>query len=278
MPTYRSIAQLLLIGPLIGVAPMHAAPPPAAPRVGRLVTFSPEVDGTMPQGPTLQLAPQAEVCERMQVATQAAARAKIVIGGPAALCGVAAAAVSRPPVPAGTPSPGGAPAPAALRGALIMGPNSRVVFDRWLIEQVTQPEMTLRALLGEFLVYFMPRPRGTAEGKVQIVTPTATLDLHGTAVCLRVAPDGTTEVAVLEGAVTVRGAGGGSPVQVAQGSWTSIAPGRPPRRPSPLDSRTGTLSPQAGGLAFTMPAELLVTDPPNLVVGRLLDLPKGGHP
>jgi len=275
MRTCRRIAPLLLIAPLIGVAPVHAEPTPAAPRVGRLVTLSPEVNGTMPQGPTLQLGSQAEVCEHMQVATQAAARAKIVIGGPPALCG---ATVSRPPAPAGSPLPGGAPATAPLRGALIMGPNSRVVFDRWLIEQVTQPEMTLRALLGEFLVYFMPRPQGLAKGKVQIVTPTATIELHGTAVCLRVAPDGTTEVAVLEGEVTVRGAGGASQVRLPQGSWTAIAPGRPPRPPSPVSSRTGTLSPQAGGPAFTMPADLLVTDPPNLVVGRLLNLPKRGHP
>lgn len=275
MRTCRYIAPLLLIAALIGVAPIDAGPAPAAPRVGRLVTLSPEVSGTMPAGPTLPLASQAEVCEHMQVATQAAARAKIVIGGPPALCG---AAVSRPPAPAGNAASAGAAAPSALRGALIMGPNSRVVFDRWLIEQVTQPEMTLRALLGEYLVYIMPRPRGLAAGKVQIVTPTATIELHGTAVCLRVAPDGTTEVAVLEGEVTVRGAAGASPVRVPQGSWTAIAPGRSPRPPSPLSSRTGTLSPEAGGPAFTMPAEVLVMDPPHLDLGRLLNLPKAGHP
>jgi FecR protein len=270
MRACRRIAPLLLIAV---AAPVRAGAAPATPRVGRVVTLSPEVSGTMPQGPTLRLASQAEVCEHMEVATEAAARAQIVIGGPPALCG---AAVSNPPAPGGAPA-GGAPALPPLRGALIMGPKSRVVFERWVIEQATRPVLTLRAQLGEFLAFFMPRPRGLAEGKVQIVTPTATIELHGTAVCLRVAADGTTAVAVLEGEVTVRGAAAGE-VRVPQGSWTDVAPGQRPRPPSLLGPRPGTLSPQAGGPAFTMPAEMLVVDPPHLDPGRLLNLPKAGHP
>jgi hypothetical protein len=272
MHVCRRIAPLLLIAV---AAPLRAGAAPVTPRVGRVVTLSPEVSGTMPQGPTLRLASQAEVCEHMEVATQAAARAQIVIGGPPALCG---ATPSNPPVPGGTSASGSVPAPPSLRGALIMGPNSRVVFERWVIEQATQPKLTLRAQLGEFLFFLMPRPQGLAEGKVQIVTPSgATLELHGTAVCLRVSPDGTTAIAALEGEVTVRGVAA-SLVRVPKGSWTSIAPGRPPRPPSPLGPRAGTLSPQAGGPAFSMPAELLVADPPHLDVGRLLNLPKAGHP
>jgi len=271
MRACRRIVPLLLIAV---AAPVRVGAAPATPRVGRVVTLSPKVSGTMPQGSPLRLAPQAEVCEHMEVATEEAARAQIVIGGPPALCG---ATVSIPPAPGGTPAGGGAPAPPPLRGALIMGPNSRVVFERWVIEQATRPELTLRAQLGEFLAFFMPRPRGLAEGKVQIVTPTATIELHGTAVCLRVAPDGTTAVAVLEGEVMVHGAAAGA-VRVPQGSWTDVAPGRPPRPPSLLGASIGTLSPQAGGPAFTMPAEMLVTDPPHLDPGRLLNLPKAGHP
>jgi len=274
MRACRWIAPLL-IAPLMSAAPVPAGAAPDTPRVGRLVTLTPEVSGKMPEqrqpGP---LNWRDEVCEHMEVATQAAARAQILIGGRPAPCGAAAL---RLPVPGGTPPLGGAQAPLSLRGALIMGPNSRVVFERWLID-VARPEMTLRAQLGEYLVYIMPRPTGLAAGKVQIVTRTATIDLHGTALCLRVAPDGTTSVAVLEGEVTVRGAGGGSPVRVPQGSGTAVAPGRSPQPPSPLSTHAGTLAPHAGGPAFTMPGEVLVTQPPNLVLGRLLNLPKTGHP
>jgi len=127
-------------------------------------------------------------------------------------------------------------------------------------------------------VFFTPRPRSQAEGKVQIQTPAGILDLHGTAVCLRVAPDGTTVVAVLEGSVTVTAPGGGQ-VRVDQGLWTELAPGQPPLPPSPLDPRIGTLSPQAGGPAFSNPAETQIPDPPMLDLERLAsDLPKGRHP
>ena len=113
-----------------------------------------------------------------------------------------------------------------------MGESSRVVFERWVIEQATRPELSSGApRQGVPGVLHAGRPRGLAEGKVQIVTPTATIELHGTAVCLRVAPDGTTTVAVLEGEVTVRGAAAGA-VRVPQGRWTDVAAGasRPGRR------------------------------------------------
>jgi hypothetical protein len=103
-------------------------------------------------------------------------------------------------------------------------------------------------------------------------------EADGTALCLRVAPDGTTLFAVLEGAVTITSRGGGQ-VRVPQGSWTELAPNRPPRPPSRLDSRIGTLSPQAGGPAFTMPGETLIAAPPNIDLKQLAsDLPKARHP
>jgi hypothetical protein len=266
MRACRRIAPLLLIAV---VAPARSGAARDTPRVGTVVTLSPEVTGAMPGDHPRQLGSQAEVCEHMEVVTKAAAKATILIGDSKALCG---AKDSNPPVP---PS---------LRGALIMFPNSRVSFERWVIEQATQPELTLRAQLGEFLVYLMARPQ--VEGKVRIVTPSNdTFELHGTAVCLQVAPDGTATVAVLAGEVTIRSAAARAirgaaarPVRVPQGSWTKVAPGRLPQRPALLGRRAGTLSPQAGGPAFTMPAELLVTDPPHLDLGRLLNLPKTGPP
>jgi hypothetical protein len=115
---------------------------------------------------------------------------------------------------------------------------------------------------------------------VQIVTQAGTLDLHGTALCLRVAPDGTTFLAVFEGEVTVT-SNGGSQVRVTKGSSTQLAPNGPPGPPSPLGTLIATLSPHAGGPAFTMPGETLIPDPPNVDLRRLAlgsDLPKVRHP
>jgi hypothetical protein len=291
------IVTLLLV---VAALPAAAAAAPGGTAVGTVVSLAPEVQGTMPpQGPTLPLGLQSPICLHMEVATQAGAGARIRLGIPAANA-------ARPPG-AGTPVSGGAPSPDCTltpanlpagtgvqpaaagrvappaadlspRGVLIMGPSSKVVVEEWLVEEVTRPEVTLRALVGEFLVFFTPRPRTQIEGKVQIKTRAGTLELHGTALCLRVAPDGTTRVAVLEGEVIVT-ANGGARVRVAQGNWTELAPDRPPRPPSPLDPRLGTLSPEAGGPAFTMPGETLVQDPPDLDLRRLAsDLPKVRHP
>ena len=72
---------------------------------------------------------------------------------------------------------------------------------------------------------------------------------------------------------------GGGRFGVAERSWTAFAPDRPPRPPSPLDSRIGTLSPQAGGPAFTMPGEMLISDSPFIDLRRLAsDLPKARYP
>jgi hypothetical protein len=257
------------------------------------------VNGTLPQGPKLTLGLQSPVCLHMEVATQAQAGARIALGAapapagttlragtpvtagaPPPACTEAAAASS---VRTGVPPPGGAVTgrgAAPFRGALIMGASSKVVVEEWLVEEVTRPKVTLRALLGNFLVYFPPRPSIKAEGKVQIETPAGTLDLHGTALCLRVAPDGTTLVAVLEGEVTVTSKGGGK-VRVVQGSWTQLAPGQAPSPPSPLDPSIGTLSPHAGGPAFTKPGEMQIPDPPFIDLERLVsvsDLPKARHP
>ena len=287
MHAHRWIVSLL---PLVAaVSPPAAAVPVGAP-VGMVVSLVPTVNGTMPpQGPKLTLGLQSPVCLHMEVATQAQAGARIALGVAPAPAGTRITAGAPPPacteaaagssVRTGVPPPGGAVAGRGappFRGALIMGASSKVIVEEWLVEEVTRPVVTLRAVVGNFQVYFTPRPRSQAEGKVQIETPAGILDLHGTALCLRVAPDGTTLVAVLEGEVTVTSKGGGK-VRVVQGSWTQLAPDQAPSPPSPLDPRIGTLSPHAGGPAH--PGEMQIPDPPFIDLERLTsDLPKARHP
>jgi hypothetical protein len=189
-------------------------------------------------------------------------------------------------VPASVPPPGSAaagPAASSFLGSLILGANSKVVVQEWLVD-AAGPKVTLSALVGDFRAFFTPQPSIEAGGQVRIETGIGkakqTLILHGTAVCLHVAPDGTTLLAVLEGSVTVISKDGRQ-VLVPQGSWTELAPDRPPSPPSPLDAAIGTLSPQAGGPAFTMPGETLIRDPPFIDLRRLAlasDLPKARHP
>jgi hypothetical protein len=176
----------------------------------------------MPNEPRVRLANLAEVKLAMEVATGPGASARIDIdGGP------------------------------AIHGAVVMGPKSRVVFVKWVVDQVTRPEVGLRTQVGDFQIYFKRHP--LIAGTVSIETPTAgTIKLAGTAICLRVEPDGTTTVTVLEGDVTA-----GSKVRVLKGSQARVAP------------------------AFASAAAQLVEDPPRLDLQRLLllgSLPKARHP
>jgi hypothetical protein len=219
MRARRWIASLLLV---VSTASTRAGAAPAPTRVGTIVLAKPEVDGTMPGAPRVRLANLAEVKLTMEVATGPGASARIAIdGGP------------------------------AIRGALVMGPKSRVVFVKWVVEQVTRPEVGLRTQVGDFQLYFKRRPLGVAAGTVSIDTPAGPIKLAGTAICLRVEPDGTTTVAVLEGEVTA-----GSKVRVLKGSQTRVAP------------------------AFSS-AAALVEDPPRLDLQRLFlqqNLPKARYP
>jgi hypothetical protein len=247
MRSRRLSAALLLVA---AAGAERAGGQPATTRVGTVVRAIPQVEGTL-DGKLQPLSERAAVWLQMEVATRAGAKAHIVLDG-------------------GHGS-------AAARGALVMGEKSRVKFTQWLVDQVTRPEVGFRALVGDFLIFFRPRPRGMAAGKVLIETPAGTIELEGTALRLRVAENGTTSIDVLEGTVTVKGAEGGQ-VRVPAGSGTDMAPGRAPLPPSRRDPRSGTLSPRAHGLAFNMPGER-IDDPPNLDVRRLtLDLPKVWRP
>jgi hypothetical protein len=220
MRARRWIASLLLV---VSTTSTRVGAAPAPTRVGTLLLGKPEVDGTMPNEPRVRLADLAEVKLMMEVATGPGARARIAIdGGP------------------------------AIRGALVIGPKSRVVFVKWVVDQVTRPEVGFRTQVGDFQFYFKRRPLGVLAGTVSIDTPAGPIKLTGTAVCLRVELDGTTTVAVLEGEVTA-----GSKVRVLKGSQTRVAS------------------------AFTSATAHLVEDPPHLDLQRLLllgSLPKARHP
>jgi hypothetical protein len=233
-------------------APSAISGPAPVPRVGTVVSAQPRVEG-LRNGALGLLAQSDPVWLQMEVATRERAGARIALDS-------------------------GKGKDGAL-GALRLGERSRVVFDRWVVEQGTRPEVGFRALLGDFLIFFRPRPHNLVAGTVSIQTPAgAVVELHGTALWLRVAANGDTEVGVLEGEVTVRGAVGRA-VRVPAGSWTEIATGRAPLPPSPRDPRGGTLSPRAHGPAFNMPGEPLIVDPPGLGPrGFLLDLPKARQP
>ncbi len=220
---------LLIASPAVALA--AAAPAPTRDGVGKVVSLVPTLFGTMPDGPTVALVKLDEVRLDMTLMTAARASAQIVFVG-------------------------------GVQGTLIMGADSKVVFDQWVVWQGTR-EIELRTLVGKFLVFFMPQTQGHAAGKVTIRTPAGKLELHGTAACVEVAPDGATTIAVLEGLVIFKGAAGAE-VQLPKGAWTKVVPGKPPT----VRSR--------GAPAFDLPAQLLVEDPPHLDLLRV-NLPKAGR-
>jgi hypothetical protein len=222
MRARRWIASLLLV---VSTASTRAGAAPAPTRVGTLVLAKPDVDGTMPGESKVRLAKLAAVKLTMEVATGPGASARIDVDGDP-----------------------------AVRGTVVMGPKSRVAFVKWVVEQVPRQEVGLWTQVGDFQLYFKfkRRPLGVAAGTVSIETPRGTIWLTGTAVCLRVEPDGTTTVTVLEGEVIA-----GSKVRVVKGSQARVAP------------------------AFTSAAAQLVEDPPHLDLQRLFllgNLPKARYP
>jgi FecR protein len=235
MRARRWVVSLLLV---VVATPARARAAPAPTVVGKVASLVGALSGTMPdRQAVLALAKRDEVWLDMTLATQARASARIAFAG--------------------------------VRGALIMGEMSRVVFNRWVTEQAR--EVKLRVSVGQFLLFFMPQDRPLASGEVSIDTPAGLVELHGTATCLRVEPDGTTLVAVLEGLAILRGATGGE-ARVPEGTWTKVVPGKAPAPPSPNRPRTGAY-------AFNLPADQRVEDPPHLDLRRLLDgLPKARHP
>jgi hypothetical protein len=283
MRSRRLIVALLLVA---AAGAKRAGGMTATTRVGTVVRAIPQVEGML-DGKLQPLSERAAVWLQMEVATRAGAKAHIALDGGERNRGctreLTSNAVSLESLlatragaaPSGTP--GGDKGGDSACGALIMGEKSRVLFDQWVVDQATWPKVGFRALVGDFLVFFRPRPRNLVAGSVRIQTPAGTIELEGTALRLRVAENGTTRIDVLEGTVTVKGAEGGQ-VRVPAGSGTDMAPGRAPLPPSPRDPRSDTLSPRAHGVAFNMPGEQL-DDPPNLDVRRLtLDLPKVWRP
>jgi hypothetical protein len=250
------------VGKIVEAAPEVCGRTPPVPRagaaaaldaVGTIANVAPEVCGGTPGSVLPQLAAPADVLPGMAVQTRPGARATIEILGP--------------------PAPSGKPAlrdKSAFRGVVAMGEKSKVIFDRWVRLQF-QPALPLQALLGQFLVFILPRPKGDVTGQVEIEIPDhSKVTTHGTAVYLRVWPDGTARVVVLEGKVTIEGAAGGQ-VSVPQGSEVTLEPGRPPPRPTPV----GPPLPVVSGPVWPVEAPLRL-DYPRLE--QALELPKTRHP
>jgi hypothetical protein len=175
--------------------------------------------------------------------------------------------------------------PKPVRGMMKMGPESRITFKQWVVNAATGGEVGFFVELGNLLVAFTPpKPNdilvepGRADWidpKVDkwIETPTVhRIRLRGTMVHVRVAPDGTTTVFVLEGSATVE-SNTGAAVELPAGTGTTVRPGEGPTPPAPIspDSVLVAFDPSIPPPSFG--------DPPLLSPRDLnLDLPKVDRP
>lgn len=128
---------------------------------------------------------------------------------------------------------------------LVVGPNGSVRLDEFVYDASSATGGgTIQLQLGAFRYQ-----SGELKNKenVKLVTPTATMTIRGTHLLIFVAPDGATEVNVLEGAVDVLAcntpstvsANAGQRVNVNSGCATSVAGLRPMPRdhiPQPIGS------------------------------------------
>ncbi len=148
--------------------------------------------------------------------------------------------------------PNARPAPAAVgmglvaRDQLGTGEASRAVLrmsDRWFarIDEETDIEITpgalgaqdrdsLKVALGGAFIFSRE-----AEGAVKVQTPSVTGGLRGTQLLVRVAPDGRSNLQVLEGEVDLANDHG--TLLLRAGEAAETAPGQAPRRTAALDAR-----------------------------------------
>jgi|GEM_PF-5195702 len=92
----------------------------------------------------------------------------------------------------------------------------------------------------------------------------AVIGIQGTLLWVHVG-NAATVVVVVEGAVTVTGAAGGTPLRVGAGQVTTIARGRAPSLPRPRDPSDQALAPSAPGNVFDPPGDEI--DPDFEVIG-----------
>ena len=169
-----------------------------------------------------------------------------------------------------------------LQGAVRMGPESEIELNRAIVDLATGVvrELDFWTQLGQLrFLFFRPPPDesrrvlGAAPREVKILLPTgAYIHLLGTDVQVEVAPDGSTKVFVIEGAVTVTSRNGAT-VRVEAGQWTWIGIDGPPRPPEPFGD--GTDAPGPGPFPGD---ERIPPDPPRLDPRPVPDLPKEGRP
>lgn len=152
------------------------------------------------------------------------------------------------------------------QGSVDVGPESVFLFEDWVAQAVGGGQVSLRVQIGSLLAYFQPRRENQAQ-LITIETPSGKLYVTGTAVYLKVEPDGSTSVLVLEGTVRVASNSGGD-VEVTQGNQTRIVMGEPPTPPTRFDVGPA-------GLDLGLPTRPWINDPPlaDLDDPRL-DLPK----
>jgi hypothetical protein len=209
--------------------------------VARLVRHQPRVEAP-PGAPISPGAPGAEIRKGTEVQTGKKASALFAVG-------------TRP----------------SMRGMLKLGPESRVIFEKWVVNAATGGEIGLDFRLGDLLVAFVsPKNDIQLEPGVEkwIETPTVRIRLHGTMVAVKVEKNGTTSVFVLEGNATVESNAGGT-VELPAGTQTTVRPGESPTAAAPIDpgNAIAGLDPLPDGHSFS--------DPPLANLLNLnLDLPK----
>ena len=106
---------------------------------------------------------------------------------------------------------------------LVVGPNGEVRLDEFVYDPATATgggQVSLR--LGAFR--YQSGDLKTKEN-IKLVTPTATMTIRGTHLVIFVAPDGATEVNVIEGAVDVLACNTPSVVSVAAGQRINVTSG-----------------------------------------------------
>lgn len=211
---------------------------PGETEVGEVVTLNPKLEGTRLERDTQPMFKCSKVFQGMRVNSFEEAGAWIAIN----------------------------PGSKGKKGFVVLGPKTEVDFKTFVVERARGNElveMDLRMQLGQIRVALSPGSDELREGEYWIVVPATSgrketrILMAGTDVYVA-ADERSTTVAVFEGSVTVESAG--VKVALAAGTWTRATAGGP-SAPMPVEPGVATLSPSAGGPAFTAPDETLISGP-----------------
>ena len=106
-----------------------------------------------------------------------------------------------------------------------IGPDAAIVFDEFVYDPANEDQAALSATVTKGVFKFISgKIANNKPEAMKIKLPNATASIRGTTVAGRVRPDGTSDVVLLSGSMSIQADSGAEPVDIFQSGWgTSVS-------------------------------------------------------